>query len=175
MIEFLATPKFTGNIMQYFISLAVFICLSLNFIMDAEAGHLTSTTNTVTDLTTGLIWEKTSTASAMTWEQALAWCEKSTTGGISNWHLPNKFELETLVDDSQYNPAIDSSLSGFAKAYWASTTDPGYGDYAWAINFYDGNSDTYSKAGLHYVRCVSSMSPGNKIVQPSIMLLVHEN
>ena len=53
---------------------------------------------TVTDQTTNVRWEKTSSPAAMTWKDALRYCENQTTGGHTGWRMPNIQELNTLVD-----------------------------------------------------------------------------
>lgn len=40
-----------------------------------------------------------------TWEQALTYCENLVLGVYSDWRLPNRNELQSLVDYSRYNLA----------------------------------------------------------------------
>lgn len=53
---------------------------------------------TVTDAYTGLIWEQNSSEKALTWEEALAYCENLSLAGNTDWRLPNINELNSLVD-----------------------------------------------------------------------------
>src|ERR1035437_746674 len=74
---------------------------------------------TVTDPTTGLIWMRcamgqtwdgstcTGTASTYTWDQANALTGTVTFAGQSDWRLPNIRELQTIVDRTESDPAID--------------------------------------------------------------------
>ena len=55
---------------------------------------------TVTDLDTGLMWTQ-APGSAMTWNAAIAWAEGLTTGGYTDWRLPNVKELQSIVDITQ--------------------------------------------------------------------------
>ena len=95
---------------------------------------------TITDTSTGLMWQKATAPGTYTWEQALTYCENLTlpAGGYSDWRLPNRNELQSIVDYSRYNPAIDTTFfpDTVASAYWSSTT------YA-----YDTNDAWYR--GLH--------------------------
>ncbi|MGA1869955.1 MAG: DUF1566 domain-containing protein [bacterium] len=61
---------------------------------------------TITDNSTGLMWEKVA-ADDLTWEEALSYCEQLVLGGFDDWRLPNQHELESLVDYSKSHPAID--------------------------------------------------------------------
>ncbi|MEI6209008.1 MAG: DUF1566 domain-containing protein [Desulfuromonadales bacterium] len=96
----------------------------LNFSTAASAAVLTDNGNkTVTDGKTGLVWQQEEPG-AMTWGNALTYCEGLTLAGQSDWRLPNIKELEALTDDAKYSPAIDKTYFPYANAsyYWSSTT-----------------------------------------------------
>ena len=67
---------------------------------------------TISDTSTGLMWQKATAPGTYTWEQALTYCENLTlpAGGYSDWRLPNRNELQSIVDYSRYNPAIDTTF-----------------------------------------------------------------
>ena len=66
---------------------------------------------TITDTVTGLMWQKATAPGTYTWEQALTYCENLTLAGdYSDWRLPNRNELQSIVDYSRYNPAIDTTF-----------------------------------------------------------------
>lgn len=126
---------------------------------------------TVTDTSSGLMWEQAGSSNEMTWEQALAYSEALNCGGYTDWRLPTIKELQSLVDYSRYNPAIDTAC--FPKAvvsrYWSSTTDPVSTSSAWCIHFNDGGDDSYDKLGNANVRAVRSGisgTSGNLVVSP---------
>lgn len=92
---------------------------------------------TVTDRNTNLMWMKTDSGRAMTWEKALKYAENSTFAGYHDWRLPNIKELQYLVDytrspDATNSPAIDpifqtTSIINEAGQvdypfFWSSTT-----------------------------------------------------
>ena len=71
------------------------------------------------DLSTDLFWQKTSVGNK-TWTQALEYCENLNYAGHTDWRLPNKNELATLVDFSKSNPA--SSFPGLPAEKFVSST-----------------------------------------------------
>jgi hypothetical protein len=67
---------------------------------------------TVTDLATGLMWQKADSGRGMDWETALKYAENLTLGGHDDWRLPNAKELQSIVDYSRspqtgHSAAID--------------------------------------------------------------------
>jgi len=93
---------------------------------------------TVTDDSTGLMWQQDGSA-IKTWQEALLYCEKLNLGGHNDWRLPNRNELQTIVQYILNSPPINKIF--FPKtqpsAYWTSTTHVGYPDKAWSIDFYN--------------------------------------
>ena len=68
---------------------------------------------TITDTSTGLMWEKSTDKNTYNWIQAIAYCDNLTLGGHSDWRLPTRNELQSLVNYRRYSPAI--SMSYFPK------------------------------------------------------------
>ena len=116
---------------------------------------------TVTDTTTGLIWQQ-GEPGVMTWDSALLYCEGLSLGGNSDWRLPNIKELGSLTDDTTY-PAIDTNYfpnASFASGYWSSTTYSGIS--AWTVYFNIGVVSSYTKfPSPYYVRCVRAGLSGS--------------
>lgn len=138
-----------------------------------EQNLIDNQNGTVTDNATGLVWQQGEAGGYMTWESALSYCEGLSLGGNTDWHLPNIKELESLTDDTRYNPAIDTSFFPNAYAnYWSSTTGGSYpcwvgpcgGTFnAWYVSFSYGYVDPSSSKGSGhlYVRCVSGRQSGS--------------
>jgi len=111
---------------------------------------------TITDTRNGLMWEKLNSAPTATWDQAKAYCENLTLGGQSDWRLPNRNELRSLVDYSRNNPAINTTFfpDAVADDYWSSTTDVFSSGAAWVVEFGVGSDFHDRKTDNNYIRAV---------------------
>lgn len=118
---------------------------------------------TITDTSTGLMWEvKTDDGrprdkdNVYTWEQSLAYADTLTLSGYNDWRLPNRNELQSIVDYDRYNPSIDPIFSYTVSSYyWSSTTYAGYPYGAWGVYFYIGCvGGLDDKSSYVYVRAV---------------------
>lgn len=120
---------------------------------------------TVTDTTTGLMWQKATAPGTYTWQQALAYAQGLSLAGQTDWRLPNRNELQSLVDYSRTNPSIDPLLipNTVSCAYWSSTTYTNYAlntDLAWLVHFYHGFIVSVGKSSGYYVRAVRGGQSG---------------
>lgn len=80
---------------------------------------------TVTDSAMGLTWQQVDDGQTRDWPGALAYCQGLSLAGHSDWRLPNVKELQTAVDYSKNNPALDQRYlqQTDAKAwFWSSTS-----------------------------------------------------
>ena len=119
---------------------------------------------TVTDTQTGLMWQKATAPGTYNWQAALAYAEGLTLGGHSDWRLPDRNELQTLVDYSRYNPAIDPLLASntVSSPYWSSTTYANDTNNAWRVYFSSGYVHYYgNKSNSYYVRAVRAGQSGS--------------
>jgi hypothetical protein len=80
-----------------------------NDALAATGGYTDNPDGTVTDTSTGLMWQKAGPSNTQTWAQALAYCESINLGVYMDWRLPTSKELESLVDYSQSYPAINTT------------------------------------------------------------------
>ncbi len=141
---------------------------------------------TITDETTGLQWEKLSDDGSVhdwnsqyTWEDAFGKTDAlnaASFAGHSDWRLPNRFELETLVNLAapiplESDPATYSIFHGGcalgcppttcsctrSNFYWSSTTLARFPAMAWCMSFIDGATDSDLKTpSTHFARAVRS-------------------
>jgi len=111
---------------------------------------------TVTDTDTGLMWQQDTASGYYNWQQALSYCEGLTLAEYADWRLPNKNELQSIVDYSKYGPAINTTYfpSTFSSPYWSSTTHAYDPSHAWDVYFSYGFVSTDYKSLDGYVRAV---------------------
>ncbi|MBI5557052.1 MAG: DUF1566 domain-containing protein [Deltaproteobacteria bacterium] len=131
---------------------------------------------TVTDTATGLMWQQCSlgqtwnpatqgcdgTATPVDWQDALEQSENLNMAGYSDWRLPNRNELQSLVDYSRYSPSIDTTSFPGTKPsyYWSSTTSANYTNYAWYVHFNYGHVGYDYKSFSYYARAVRAGQSG---------------
>lgn len=115
-----------------------------------------ATKEVVQDTTTNLMWQDNATPVTMDWTTAITYCENLTLASFSDWRLPNKNELNSIIDRSKVNPAISSVFQNRVSSYyWSSTTYVGDTPKAFGVYFDDGGRDYINlKAFTYYVRCV---------------------
>ena len=115
---------------------------------------------TVTDNLTTLMWFKGACIHGKTWQEALnaiadlndnpeslSWCG-GYTGAYNDWRLPNKNELQSLTDFSQYWPALPSGhpfLYIDTDRCWTCTTSAILEEYAWVVDMHYGKVVHYGK------------------------------
>jgi hypothetical protein len=94
--------------------------------------------DTVVDTLSGLMWQKTS-AFTGNWEDALVYCENTDFDGYEDWRMPNRKELQSLIDYAKSAaPVAYSAFTVAAESYWTSTTYAKDPTTAWAVNFENG-------------------------------------
>lgn len=137
----------------------------------AHAALTVNADGTVTDTTTGLVWDQcaygltgntcaSGSAFFGDWGGALVQASAANaTGykGFSDWRVPNKTELESLVKREVHSPAIDATAfpnTPTSHFFWTSTTYAPNPAYAWYIYFEDGDTFAYYKPYSNFVRLV---------------------
>ncbi len=123
---------------------------------------------TVTDLITGLMWQREDDNIRRSQYNAEEYCEDFSRAGYRDWRLPLRGELYSIVDLGHYNPAIDANIFPDTNSYaYMSATDllgdefPNEDDDIgnWYVDFDNGTSDSielfrYNDPNDGYVRCV---------------------
>jgi hypothetical protein len=121
------------------------------------ANHFTDNANgTITDNVTQLVWQKVPNATAVTWENTLAYAEGLSLGSSTDWRLPNIKELQSLNDESSTNPSVNTTFFSTigVKNYWSSTSLPNQTTKAWYFNTQFGTTTYDTKTNTNYVICV---------------------
>ena len=121
-----------------------------------EPTFTSSTTNSevvIKDSATNLNWQKTYATKA-SWLEALKYCENLTYAGKSDWRMPNKNELASLVNYEKTNPASDFP-DITTKWFWTSSTHINNLANTWNVAFANGSVGiNASKNSSGNVRCV---------------------
>jgi hypothetical protein len=79
----------------------------------------------VTDNLTGLMWTKNANIwGTLTWNTAIDSCEGYSLAGYSDWRLPNRRELESLIDASRSSPALPLGhpFTGVQSSHYCSSS-----------------------------------------------------
>lgn len=108
----------------------------------------------VKDNVTGLLWEQKTTANkdnTYTWDdtaQHINALNAANYCGYSDWRLPTREELMSIIDYGRYNPAINSIFTNISSdGYWSTSSSVRYQGYpqgyAWYVSFND-DSFTYT-------------------------------
>lgn len=115
---------------------------------------------TVTQKNTGLMWMRcslgqkwdgktcTGVPSDYTWKEALQAAKRFKFAGYDDWRLPNKNELESIVESSCYSPAINETIFPATPPvfYWSSSPYAGFSGGAWSVDFGFGAVNSSNKA-----------------------------
>ena len=150
--------------------------------------YLDNHDGTITDSKTGLLWKKCSegltgtncsqgNATKYNFKDALAHSVKQTFAGYSDWRLPTRNEILSLVYctsntipkqvrgischdnlDDYLTPTINHTLfpNTAAWSYWSSTEHSEYPNSRWGGFFSRGGEDLYFEGDLLYLRLVRS-------------------
>ena len=117
---------------------------------------------TVTDNLTGLIWLKNADCFGyQTWNEAVTVSNTLASGACGltdgsvagDWRLPNRKELESLLDLGQFDPALPLGhpFSGVRLSFYWSSTAYAYPNFAWDVNMVDGYVIFDDKNGILFV------------------------
>ena len=133
---------------------------------------------TITDRTTGLMWQKNARQS-MSWPEAIDYCERLKLGEHSDWRLPHAHELQTLIDYARSNPAADGIVLGIKPlkgekpgndadplqqyvpdqrlGFWSSTVYASNLKAAWVVDFKTGAFWHDPRTKKYAIRAVRSI------------------
>jgi hypothetical protein len=93
---------------------------------------------TVSDSTTGLVWQQESTVGEHDWALAQDLCSNLQLGSHDDWRLPEVWELFSIVD-WRHDPPVDPVLSRVRGGNWSLTTVASDPDSAWWVYFPSGS------------------------------------
>lgn len=109
-----------------------------------------------TDPATGYIWSSIA-PSDMTWDKAMKYCEDLVEDEYSDWKLPTRNVLETIIGQKYEEKDGKEVVHGKSKFgdtgwFWSSTPN---GEYeAWCVGFSVSKSYNFGRSSTDSVRCV---------------------
>ena len=125
--------------------------------------------DSVEDRLTGLIWHKNANLFGfpLSWKEAFDFIQElnnSKASNISNWRLPSRGELFSLVSHQQINPSLPDTHqfeNVFNGYYWTQTECARLPDQAWYVHFGGGRVYRGMKHGSYMVWPVAGKKGGN--------------
>jgi len=92
----------------------------------------------------------------LAWDDALAYCDSLTWGSHDDWRLPDRYELQSIVDFGTTDPAADPFFfpQTSADRFWSSSTLHRFPFLAWFVHLFDGLLAGGNKGDAYAVRCV---------------------
>jgi hypothetical protein len=111
---------------------------------------------TIIDTFTGLMWQKDDFQNPMTWEESITQFNNLLLAEHTDWRLPTREELRSIVDYSRITPSIFANEfpNTVLGNYWTSTAHPFQENHIWCIHFYNGNDNYQSKNNQYFSRAV---------------------
>jgi len=111
----------------------------------------------VIDKTTGLMWAQDEEPGTFNVAQAKARCAGSKRAGFSDWRLPSRIELTSLVDRSRATaPTIEVTAfpSASGGAFWSSSVYAPSTNNVWYVGFTRGYTYYTAETIAYGARCV---------------------
>jgi hypothetical protein len=133
-----------------------------------DADFILHTDGTATDKTSGLMWMRCSLGQSWdgktcrgqavehSWRNGLRAAVGFQFAGYSDWRVPNKNELESIIEERCATPAVNAAVfPNTPSAYfWSSSPYAGLAHGAWSIDFGYGSVNATAKSGGIHVRLV---------------------
>jgi hypothetical protein len=103
----------------------------------------------------GLTWQVAESDGIFTFDDADAYC-RGLPGGTAGWRLPSMKELQSIVDVTRADPALDPAAFPAASSFplWTSSPLAGSTTDAWSVDFYLGAAATTDRGSTFHARCV---------------------
>jgi len=109
------------------------------------------------DASSELMWQNSITLLKTDWYGAMSYCQDLSLNNFSDWRVPSKIELSTLINKNN-TPKIREGFKNMHtlddSMFWSSTEDDGFEELAYFVNYKYANFTSNYKSNKHYVRCV---------------------
>jgi len=133
--------------------IVLFVVLGFTFLL----ADLHRVENSVVESEHKLLWQDSVDVEKkeLLYSEAKVYCAGLTLDKYDDWRLPTVYELESIVDLTQYDPALQRGFHfGLSENYWSSTLYADDKERAWFINFKSGSVEHSRHSYDFYVRCV---------------------
>ena len=115
------------------------------------------------DSSTGFMWQTDyHSFFGSGWRDALAYCENSNYAGYSDWRMPNKHELASLLNYDKPEPLFSDMPNEYYNSLnpslFSSTTSFSDRTRAWGVSFYFGDVMSFEGKNHGIFRCVRSIA-----------------
>jgi Protein of unknown function (DUF1566) len=112
----------------------------------------------VSDRVTGLMWQRKVEPGTLTFDEANQRCSRLDLGGYSDWRLPSRIELVSILDLAETQPSIDRDAfpSTPSDWFWTASVASDSPTAAWYVYFYFGYPKTDERTSPFRARCVRS-------------------
>jgi len=133
-----------------------------------DTNYTLNNNGTASDNTTGLMWMRCSlgqewdgntcsgTAAILSWADGLKAAVGHEFAGYADWRLPNKNELESIVESRCFSPAINATVFPVTPPayFWSSSPYAPVAEAAWSVDFGYGAVNATVKSGFIHIRLV---------------------
>ncbi|MCP1375993.1 DUF1566 domain-containing protein [Dyella lutea] len=95
---------------------------------------------------------------------AEAACASLNLAGFTDWRLPERLELEAILDLTRHSPAIDPTYFRDTQSdwYWTCTPTAWSSVYAWFVSFGHGHVLGNHRDSSAFVRAVRRVAPASQ-------------
>ncbi len=111
----------------------------------------------------GLMFAANPLPQALDHDGAKAACAAASIAGFNDWRLPERDELESILDLSRHSPAIDPDFFPDTPCndwYWTNTLTAWSSARAWLVHFNGGYVNDDLRLNPAFVRPVRAVSAG---------------
>jgi hypothetical protein len=135
-----------------------------------------ATADTVVDATSGLMWER-SNAEVAPWDTQVARCAGLAAGGFTDWRMPTRLEMLTVIDAGRTAPALDTSVFLDAQPgfYWLGQELDGVPSSAWFFGGSDANLSWNGKDAFCSAKCVRGATASGTLTLSGSGLSVYDS
>jgi hypothetical protein len=124
---------------------------------DAPTGRYTLTSGVVMDTQTGLSWTQAASSMEMNESDAVTYCAALKLGG-NTWRVPSVAELQSIIDETRYDPALDPVAFPNAPStdlYWSQSLYNNIPGFGWGVEGDYGLTTVFNQLQNGWVLCVS--------------------